>query len=477
MKVGIVTLGCDKNTVDSEYIAGALKRRGLVPVPAPREAPGAGDPAEDLGAVVINTCGFIGPAKEESIATILHWDQWRRRQKRRPLLAVVGCLTQRYADELAQEMPEIDLIAGVGQFDEIARILEDVRGQNGRRQRTNQARRPTATFSHPFYLSVRRSPSVQIKRVMERVALERRTVPYAILKIADGCNYRCSFCAIPRMKGAYRSVPRHIVLHEARALLDEGARELCIVAQDTPKYGRDLYRRYRLADLLHEICAMPGDFRVRLFYLYPTGLTRELIELWKSEPKLCRYVDIPLQHLDPAMLRLMRRPSAIGEHLEWINRLRAEIPGFTIRTTFIVGHPGETQARFRNLLSGMQTMRFERAGVFEYSDEEEVHAAKLPGRVPAREKRRRRNAAMALQRRICAQINEARIGSVERVLVEFSDPALGLYIGRSDKEAPDVDGLVLFQSRRSIQPGEFADVRITRADTYDVFGEEVQHPA
>lgn len=470
MKVGIVTLGCDKNTVDSEYIAGALKRRGMTATPAPHNPLESAPSEPDLGAVVINTCGFIGPAKEQSIGTILDWAEWRRQQERPMTLAVVGCLTQRYAADLAADVPEIDVIAGVGQFEDVARMLDEAR--RGRGGTSRVARRDTDQTEHPFYLSVRDTPTVKVEQVLERVPLERRDVPYGFIKIADGCNYKCAFCAIPRMKGQYRSVPRHVVLHEAKNLLEGGARELCIVAQDTPKYGFELYKHYRLEDLIHDICALPGDFRVRLFYLYPTGLTRRLIDLWKSEPKLCRYVDIPLQHLDADMLRLMRRPAKIDEHLDWLNRLRAEVPGFAIRTTFIVGHPGETERHFNNLLRRMEEMRFERVGVFEYSEEEDVHAAGLPGHVTPRVKRRRREAAMALQADISAALNRERIGGVERVLVESHEPSSELYVGRSEKEAPDVDGLVLFRSDRPGLKGQFADVRIERADVYDVFGSE-----
>jgi ribosomal protein S12 methylthiotransferase len=449
MRIAIVTLGCDKNTVDSEYLAGLLEQQGLEVAPASLNPA----PTDLFDAVLINTCGFIDSAKEQSINTILAWIERKRElaaEGHAMRVFVGGCLTQRYRDELARELPEVDGFVGVGDFERLAQLV--AHGQVG---------------GHVNL--VRELPETVVRRPTPRKVLGMPR-PYAYLKIADGCNHNCTFCAIPSFKGRLRSVPREVVLEEARRLLARGARELCLVAQDTSDYGKDLYGGdYGIADLLYDLAALPGDFWLRLHYFYPGGITDAFLEAFASSPKIARYIDMPLQHLHPEILRRMKRPHVSVNIERTLQRLRERVPGVAIRTTFIVGFPTEQREHFEYLLRGIEQFRFERLGAFEYSCEEGTPAAELTPQVPRATRRRRFDRLMRTQALISEALNREKIGQTLKVLVE-AQLEDNVYVGRTAHDAPEVDGAVVIETRESLVPGQFADVRITDANTYDLFG-------
>lgn len=449
MKIGIVTLGCDKNTVDNEYLAGLLEARGHQVFRA--------ENGLAMDAVLINTCGFIEEAKSESLDAILGWAKEKTRRSRHFKLIVVGCLAQLYADDLSKEIPEIDALAGVGMFDQIVSLVE----QTGQRDRAQQILRSS-------------NPSVAIVRPYVRKALD--DLPYGFLKIADGCDHTCSFCTIPRIKGEYRSVPREILLDEVRALLHRGCKELNLVAQDTTKYGMDLYPDYRLEHLLKELCALPGEFWVRLLYLSPLDMRQELIQCIAEEEKVCKYVDLPVQHLDRRILQRMKRPYGPEQIVNVVATLRRSIPSVTIRTTLIVGFPGEGRKEFRALCDGVRKLQFDRLGVFEYSAEDETEAAHYADQVAPRTRKSRREALMRLQAEIADVRNRRTIGTAKRVLIEQSIPNTDVYLGRSEAEAPEVDGYIACRSAQTLAPGQWVSVRITDADAYDFKGEVTKPP-
>jgi len=490
MRIGLITLGCDKNTVDNEYIAGLFAARGCRVVFEP--TPGAAG----LDAVVILTCGFIADAKQQSVEALVAWAEHKAKTGA-PRLYAAGCLAQRHAAELLEAIPEIDGIAGVGQFGRLVDLVTSDR----------QPRNVT-----------RRTPLVEIAKPMPRLRADAR--PYSFLKIADGCNHACTFCSIPLMKGPLRSVPREILLEEARGLVAGGVREITLVAQDISVYGRDwepplvgavvspapsntlaltlgaqqsrpqpvlwtaragrprLRKRqaktssspYALPGLLRDLCAIPGDFWLRCMYCYPGGITRELLDVMASEPKIVPYLDVPLQHLDPEILRRMRRPFANVNPRRLVDRLRGAVPGIAIRTTMIVGFPGETSAQHRRMLDGIRDLRFDWLGAFPYSNEPDTPAASAPRQVGKAVRQKRWENVMAVQAEISEEIHRARIGGVERVLVEGYDENRKSWVGRSGREAPEVDGLVLLQSARKLRSGQFVNVQITGSDVYDVTG-------
>jgi ribosomal protein S12 methylthiotransferase len=299
--------------------------------------------------------------------------------------------------------------------------------------------------------------------------LDRR--PYAFLKIADGCNHRCAFCAIPLIKGPLRSVPRRILLDEAQALLDSGAREIALIAQDVSAYGHDLYARYRLPDLLEDLLALEGAFWVRLLYVYPGGLDERLIELLARHPKMCPYLDLPLQHLDVGVLRRMRRPQPSLNVERLVGRLRERIPGLALRTTMMVGFPGEDRAAFERLLAGVKRIRFDRLGAFVFSPERDTAATSMPDRPLPRTAQRRFDRLMRLQATISAELAAAQIGRTVHVLIESADGERNEYVGRTARDAPEVDGVVKVHSARPLQIGSFVEVKVTAAETYDLIGE------
>jgi ribosomal protein S12 methylthiotransferase len=443
MKIGIITVGCDKNTVDNEYLAGLLRRRGHEVF-----RPQAG---RSMDALVITTCGFIEDAKRQSIETIIEWAELRRRHKRRYRIIVAGCLGQLYGSELSRAIPEIDSIVGVCNPDTLLNAVENC-------------------VVHSKKLSLVSSrPALNIEKYYPRHNLD--ILPYSFLRISDGCNYRCSFCSIPRMKGKYRSVPIDIVLKEARALLRRGVKEINIIGQDITRYGADIKGGYGLVDLLKALCSLRGKFWVRLLYLYPSGLSKALIKFIQNEPKICKYIDIPLQHLSPRVLRLMRRPTDIEKTLKTLRDVRRIVPEVKIRTTMIVGFPGEGKSDFNLLKRGVEEFGFDRLGLFAFSAEPFTAAVGFKNQVPARIKNKRRDEIMRLQADISRNRNLREVGKVCTVLLEDRVGDTDIYTSRSEGEAPEVDGFVLVKSKRDLCVGSFMLVRIIGASEYDLFAE------
>lgn len=438
--VCIRTLGCDKNTADSSALAGLLRERGV---------PVTGDPAE-AGVVVVNTCGFILPAREESVGAIL--DVCALKKERPELrILVMGCLAERYGDELRREIPEVDGFLGVHALrdtaDRAIRLLHAPPGE--------------ADLSGPAGPG-RLDPGESFPRA--------GVLATACLKIADGCSSGCTFCAIPGIKGPYVSRDPGVLVEEARELARGGARELVLVAQDTTAYGQDLPGRTDLSALLERLLEI-REFRwIRILYAYPGSFPPDLIEQIRGEPRICRCLDIPFQHGDDGVLRRMGRPHGHRELLEFLETLRGQIPGMQFRSTFITGFPGETPAAFGNLLEFQARARLLWAGAFCYSREDGTPAASLPDPVPGAVARRRRDRFLQAQQEITAGILRGFVGQDLEVLVE-EEEGPDLYAGRASFMAPEVDGVVLLQSRKKREPGQFVTVRITDSLEYDLVGE------
>ncbi len=438
MKFYINTLGCEKNTVDSEGAAGILMRAGHKPVERPSEA----------DVIIVNTCGFINDAKEQSIETIFDMAEVKKEDA---LLMVSGCLSQRYSNQLYKEMPEVDIFLGVNDYQRLPEILEE--HEKGKREK---------------YIS-------DYDRIYAEMGRrERSEAPYtASVKISEGCNNVCSYCIIPFIRGGYRDRKMEDILEEIRQLAEEGCKEVVLIAQDVSNYGIDLYGSYKLPELLHEVCKIDGIHWVRIMYCYEERITDELIAAMASEPKVCHYIDIPLQHCNDRILKEMNRCSTEASIKDTIGRLRKAMPDIHIRTTMIAGLPGETKEDFAQLEKFVEDMRFERLGVFPYSKEEGTLAATMKGQVRQQTKEKRRDAIMALQCSISLEHNQAKVGQVMEVLVEGQDED-GSYIGRTRYDAPDVDNGVLFTSNRELEPGEFVQVEIIDAFDYDLVGREVE---
>ena len=438
MKFYINTLGCEKNTVDSEGATGILMRAGHEPADRPSEA----------DVIIVNTCGFINDAKEQSIETIFDMAEIKKDDA---LLMVSGCLSQRYSTQLYKEMPEVDIFLGVNDYEKLPEIL--AKHEAGKREK---------------YIS-------DYDRIYAELGRrERSEAPYtASVKISEGCNNVCSYCIIPFIRGGYRDRKMEDILEEIRQLAEEGCKEVVLIAQDVSNYGIDLYGKYRLPELLHEVCKIDGIHWVRLMYCYEERITDELIQAMASEPKVCHYIDIPLQHCNDRILKEMNRCSTEASIKDTIGRLRAAMSDIHIRTTMIAGLPGETKEDFAQLEKFVEDMKFERLGVFPYSKEEGTLAATMKGQVRQQTKEKRRDAIMALQCAISLEHNQAKVGQVMEVLVEGQDED-GSYIGRTKYDAPDVDNGVLFTSNRQLNPGDFVQVEIIDAFDYDLVGREVE---
>lgn len=484
-RVGIVTLGCDKNTVDNEYLAGMIERAGGAVVVA--------DDGLPLDAAVVTTCGFIAEAKRQSIDAILELAARKRETGSPRRLYVAGCLSQRYGEDMMKEIPEIDGLVGVGQFKRITEMiaagLEEKRAAfrveaggptpvsahagEGDGERTEAAGAAPATARA---IDVAPTPTVDIYAHLARKPL--RNAPHAFLKVSDGCNHACTFCAIPSMKGRLRSVRPEILVAEAKEALARGARELCLVSQDLSDYGRDLFPgsdrdNYRLPELLRELAAIPGDFWIRCLYYYPGNVNERFLEVLASEPKIVPYLEMPLQHLHPDVLRRMRRPFHEKNTIETVERIRAAVPGVAIRSTMILGFPGETDEEFEFLMDGLKRVKFDRLGAFEYSTEDGTPAGAMAEQVPDRARAKRRRRVMERQAKIADRLNRERVGERTRVLIEGYDERSKLWVGRSPKEAPEVDGKTLVVSEAPLKVGEFVDVKIVGSTTYDVYAEPV----
>ena len=424
--INIITLGCAKNRVDSEHIAAQLAEAGYeVRFDSDRT---------DAKVVVINTCGFIGDAKEESIDTILGAVEAKKMGLIDEVF-VIGCLSERYADELREEIPEVDDYFGARTFDGVVRAL------TGDYCKECETKRELSTPKH-----------------------------YAYLKIGEGCNWRCGYCAIPLIRGKHRSVPMEELLEEAQNLANKGVKELMVVAQDTTYYGVDLYGKRCLAELLEKLCKVEGIEWIRLHYAYPTDFPQDVIEVMAREPKICKYLDIPLQHLSDNQLELMHRRHTKSEALALIERLRTAIPDIAIRTTMLVGYPNESAADFEELCEEVKRLRFDRLGVFPYSEEEGTFSAtKLSDNVPQRVKEYRAEHLMAIQADISHAKNEERVGNIERVIIDGKSG--DFYIGRSQYDSPEVDEEILITSHKRLMRGKFYNVCITDADDFDLYAE------
>lgn len=424
-KVSIVSLGCPKNSVDSDRLIGRLRKEGFGYTPE----------CEDADIVFVNTCGFIDAAKKESVEEILKLRRLKDEGKR---LLVFGCLAERYRDELLREIPEIDGLWGVGQEEDIVAYCRGIapdrkRGAGGRG-----------------------GPAIAASM----------SGSYAYLKIAEGCNRGCTFCVIPSIRGPFRSMAPERVLDEAAFHVRSGVKELILVAQDIGSYGRE-FKGYTLSRLIRDIAAMDGEFWIRLLYLYPTVLNNELLTAVSETGKVVKYLDIPLQHSEDRVLKAMGRPGTREGYVRQIRMIRETVPGVTLRTTFIVGFPGETEEDLAGLKRFVEEMRFERLGVFTYSKEEGTPAARLKGSLPKRLRDKRRDEVMALQSKISLELNRQLAGRRFRVLVDERDGDVA--VARLASQAPEIDGVVLIQDAKAI-PGRFADVRITEAYEYDLRG-------
>lgn len=447
MKIGVVSLGCPKNLVDSETMLGLIHEENYEITNDPSEAE----------IIIVNTCGFIESAKEESINTILQMAEYKKSGSCKYII-VTGCLSQRYAEELFNELPEADAIAGVEVYDEIGSIIKRVMN------------------SERFIMLERSKPDV-IYTSKETFLPRILTTPSytAYLKIAEGCDNCCSYCAIPKIRGPYRSKPMEQVLKEAKALADNGVKELIVVAQDTTRYGEDLPGgKLLLADLLKELNKIESLKWIRVMYCYPNNFTDELIETFASLDKVCKYVDLPLQHASNRLLASMNRYDTREEVETLLAKLRKRIPGIVIRTTFIVGFPGETDADFEELKEFVEQQRFENAGVFAYSQEEGTVAGAMPNQIPDEIKQERYHELMALQAQISEEIHKDTEGQTLEVLVEgIEEDGSGLHYGRSYREAPDIDGLVFIENPGDINPGCFVKVNILQGFTYESVGERI----
>ena len=458
-KIYLVSLGCDKNLVDSEIMLGLLSKEGYAITNELSEADYA----------IVNSCCFIGDAKEESINTIIEIGELKKEGKLKGLI-VTGCLAQRYQSMITDELPEADAVIGTTAYDNIVSAIAEIKSKNGLADKS-------------LYIED-----------LERLAggEEHRLVPAgevsSYIKIAEGCNKRCTYCIIPYIRGKYRSIPMETIVKEAEELAKQGTKELLLVAQETTLYGVDIYGKKALPELVHELSKISGIEWIRLLYCYPEEITDEIIEAIKNEKKVCHYIDLPIQHSSDAILRRMARKTNQAELRERIAKLRKEIPDITLRTTLITGFPGETEEDFKELYNFVDEMEFDRLGVFTYSAEEGTPAAEMDGQVDEEVKIARRNEIMELQQEISAEKAEGRIGKVYEVLVEGTVPVDSVngeafasimevnedgkkvYIGRTYMDAPDVDGQVFFESDYEIMSGELVEVEIIASDEYDLFG-------
>lgn len=436
VKIGFVSLGCNKNLVDTEVMLGLLCEDGFAITSDPAEA----------DVLIVNTCAFIDSAKEESINTILELAQYKARRCK--LLVVAGCLAQRYSDEIRAELPEVDVVVGVGSCEEIVRAVRE--GLKGKRE----------TLLAPLDSPQR-----------DHLPRLQTTPPYtAYLKIAEGCDNRCTYCAIPMIRGRYRSRAMDEVLREAQEMVARGVKEIIVVAQDTTRYGLDRYGEKRLPELLRGLCAIEGVLWVRVHYCYPEEIDEALLDVFCAEGKLLPYFDIPVQHASNRVLHRMNRRTTREDLEALIFEIRRRLPDAILRTSLIVGFPGETEEEFLELCDFCRTVKFDRAGVFAYSQEEGTPAARLPDQIDEETKARRLEALMEICREASQQQNERRLGTVTTVLTEgFAE---NLYVGRSYGESIEVDPSIYFGAEREIAAGETVSVRLLAAEDYDLFGTE-----
>jgi len=446
MNILFISLGCDKNLVDSEVMLGLLDRAGFRIV----------DDEAQADVIVINTCCFIHDAKEESIQTILEMAEYKK-EGRLKALVVTGCLAQRYQEEILKEMPEVDAVLGTTAYTEIVEAVKDAVAGNVRVMLKEVDAPPKAALS---------------------AAGTGRLVTtgghFAYLKIAEGCDKHCTYCIIPKIRGRYRSVPMEQLVMEARELAEQGVKELILVAQETTLYGKDLYGEKSLHILLEKLCRVNGIRWIRILYCYPEEIDDNLIGIMKKEKKICHYLDLPIQHVNDDILKSMGRRASKEKLTQVIEKLRAEIPDITLRTTLITGFPGETKEQHEELMEFVDEMEFDRLGVFTYSAEEDTPAAEMLGQVPEKVKEERRLELMELQQEIAFAKAEDMAGKEVLAMIEGKVADEDAYVGRTYKDAPNVDGLIFINTQEELMSGDFARVRVTGALEYDLIGELIQ---
>lgn len=441
LKVGIISLGCAKNLVDTEVMLGIMQDFGLTITPNPADAE----------ILIVNTCAFIESAKEESITTILNLAEYKETGNCRALI-VAGCLGQRYGKELLDEMPEIDAIVGTKSWEKIIEAIQEVLQGNrvilvGEKEVIYSAKTPRL-LTTPNYT--------------------------AYVKIAEGCDHRCAFCAIPLIRGKQISRPIEDIKAEVEKLAESGVKEINLIAQDSTNYGRDLYGKVKLCDLLRELVKVEKIHWIRILYSYPQSFSDELIELIASEPKICNYVDLPLQHAADSVLKRMHRPDKRAQIETLLNKLRAKIPGVSIRSTFIVGYPGETDEEFQTLKKFLQEQRLDKVGIFVYSAEEDTPAAKLPDQVPEEIAQERYHELMSIQSLISQEVNESLRDKEFDVLIEGRDAEVEEVVaGRSYREAPEVDGQIYIENDNQSNAGDIVRVKILDGFVYDLAAEKI----
>lgn len=445
MKVLFISLGCDKNTVDSEMMLGLLSKRGYEIT----------DTEEDAEAAVVNSCCFIGDAKEESIGEILRMAELRKSGQLKALI-VTGCLGQRYTEEMHHEIPEVDAILGINSFDKIADCLDKIVKDANKSENLDELR------------DIQDVPIYGIDRLLTNGG------HFAYLKIAEGCNKRCTYCVIPYVRGNYRSVPMEVLYNEAKSLVEGGVKELILVAQETTLYGVDLYGKKSLPDLLKKLASIEELKWIRILYCYPEEITEELINTIKEEKKVCKYLDIPIQHASNNILKAMNRRTTKEEITKSIEALRKAIPDISLRTTFITGFPGEKKKDFDELYEFVNDIGFDRMGAFTYSREEGTKASEMKGQVFEFVKRKRRNKLMELQQELCFEKAKEEVGKIVEVMIEGKLVKENIYVGRTYKDAPGVDGMIFVECDRELLSGDFVNVKVTDSKEYDLIGEVVE---
>lgn len=467
MKILFVSLGCDKNLVDSEEMLGDLTRAGYEIT----------DDEEEAEAAVVNTCCFINDAKKESIESILELAQ-RRTSGQLRALVVTGCLAQRYSEDILREIPEVDAVIGTTAQETLLQTIESITGgAAAEAARSGEKRTDTPEEMGDIHEYREKNPALvrlnDLKKIPRTDARRVLTTAngFAYLRIAEGCNKHCTYCVIPSIRGPYRSVPMKEVLRTARELADQGVRELILVAQETTIYGTDLYGAKMLPDLLRELAKIEGIRWIRLLYCYPEEITPELISVMRDEPKILHYIDMPIQHASDEILRRMGRRTNRKELEGIIADLRREIPDICIRTTLITGFPGEVEKDHKTLMSFVKKMKFDRLGVFPYSREEGTPAAKMEAQIPTPVKKKRRKDLMLLQQDIAFKKAKRMKGRTVEAIIEGRIVGENVYTARTYMDAPGVDGTLFVETRRELMSGEFVKVRITGSDQYDLIGE------
>ena len=446
MKVGFVSLGCSKNLIDTEIAIGILKEHGMEIVNNP----------EDAEMIIVNTCGFIDPAKEEAINTILEMAEYKK--KKCKYLIAMGCLVQRYTDDLKKALPEVDLWIRLDKYEDFYTSIENLINNKGLKDTKK-------------YREIKSYPKEPLPLPSQKEFLGREISTgnnYAYIKIGEGCSNRCTYCAIPFIRGPFVSRPEEDIIEEAKLLAKKGIKELIIIAQDTTKYGLDLYNEPRLANLLKELCKIDGIEWIRFLYSYPEGIDDELINVVKEESKICKYFDIPIQHISNTVLKRMNRKTSKQNIEDVITKIRTNIPNVQIRTTVMVGFPGETQADFEELYEFVKKTKFDNLGAFTYSKEEGTPAARLKEQVHPMTKKARYNKIMSLQQAVSKENLMNLVGRKARVLIEGLTFDEKYYVGRTSYQVPDIDGITYIKSDKELAIGDFVNCTIVKSKEYDL---------